>query len=140
MPKLKGLKPMMRRIDERIDVNSDHGPLPGTDLTTDFAVRWTGYLHIATIGTRTLALSSDDGSRLTVDGKVEIRNGGNHGANEEVANLTLTAGDHPIMIEYFQGSVTFSCRLSDKTDGGRVLDGHDLLHHPDPTLDQPAGR
>jgi hypothetical protein len=48
-------------------------------------------------------LTSDDGSRLVVDGKQVVDNDGVHGARERSGYVALAAGLHPIELLFFQG-------------------------------------
>ena len=51
----------------------------------DFSVRWTGKLVPTKTGSHVLAVASDDGSRLYLDGKMVIDNWGDHGWIEFVS-------------------------------------------------------
>jgi alpha-L-fucosidase len=66
-----------------------------------FGLRFKGYLMIPVDNVYTLALTSDDGSRLSVDGKVAIDNDGLHSSTEKIAQLALGAGPHAMQVEYF---------------------------------------
>lgn len=72
--------------------------------TGGFALRYSAYLYIATDGDYTFYTTSDDGSRLLIDGSEIVSNDGSHGAREESGNLCLAAGYHQIEVEYFNGS------------------------------------
>ncbi|MDA9353604.1 PA14 domain-containing protein, partial [Flavobacteriaceae bacterium] len=50
--------------------------------TGSFAVRYTGYISITTNGTYTFFTSSDDGSKLLIDGVEIVNNDGSHAAQE----------------------------------------------------------
>jgi hypothetical protein len=65
-----------------------------------------------------LSLTSDDGSELILDGKQIIDNNGSHGMVNKAANLTLTAGEHPFILRYFN------------YDGGRGLDFKVTARYP----------
>ena len=73
------------------------------DLKENFAIEAEGYLFIEKDDNVVLQLSSDDGSRLTVDGRVLIDNDGPHGMSPKEAEIALRAGFHPVKLEYFQG-------------------------------------
>ena len=47
--------------------------------------------------------SSNDGSKLYVDGKLIVDNDGLHGPVQKSGTVQLTKGLHDIMVEYFQG-------------------------------------
>ena len=76
----------------------------------NYALRFTGLIHIPQSGEYTFYLSSDDGSRLVLDGTELISNDGIHGVVELMANVTLSQGQYPIEVEYFE------------RDGGQYLD------------------
>ena len=69
-----------------------------------FGFVFTGTLKVPTDGEYTFYLDSDDGSRLSIDGKPVIEYDGIHGeGSEHSARLTLKAGRTPIRVDYFQG-------------------------------------
>lgn len=54
-------------------------------------------------GNYTFVLDSDDGSRLTIDGKTILEYDGIHGTgNPKRSRVTLAQGRHPIRVDYFQ--------------------------------------
>lgn len=68
-----------------------------------FAIRYAGAFRIATAGEYAFRLSSDDGSKLVIDGKQVIDNDGQHPPREASGKVQLGAGDHQMVLEYFQG-------------------------------------
>lgn len=78
--------------------------LPGFQRQETYALVFTGYLHVARAGLYTLALSSDDGSVLEVDGRVVVDNDGWHSEQEKSGMVALEAGYHPLVIRFVQGS------------------------------------
>ena len=80
-----------------------------------WAVEFWGKIHIPEDDKYQFALSSDDGSRLFIDGKEIINNDGIHGNMEIQGTTFLTAGKHDIRIEFFEGNygellkLHFSC-------------------------------
>ncbi|MZE79702.1 family 16 glycoside hydrolase [Streptomyces xinghaiensis] len=71
-------------------------------FTDNFSAEVTGYLVIPSDGTYTFRLTSDDGSRLTVDGREVIDHDGLHGAEPKDGSVHLTAGSHPFRVDYFE--------------------------------------
>jgi predicted alpha-1,2-mannosidase len=69
---------------------------------TYYGYRFHGYIEVPKDGIYTFFLISNDGSRLFIDGKELIENDANHGAVEEPANIGLKAGQHKILVKYFQ--------------------------------------
>ncbi|MEV4518375.1 family 16 glycoside hydrolase [Dactylosporangium sp. NPDC049525] len=67
-----------------------------------FQAQVIGNVNIATAGSYIFRLTSDDGSRLVVDGATVINHDGLHGATAMEGTVTLTAGYHAIRIDYFE--------------------------------------
>jgi hypothetical protein len=68
-----------------------------------FAIRYAGAFRIGAAGDYTFRISSDDGSKVLIDGKQVIANDGQHPPQEARGTVNLTAGDHQMVLEYFQG-------------------------------------
>jgi hypothetical protein len=68
-----------------------------------FAIRYAGAFRIAAAGDYTFRISSDDGSKVLIDGKQVIANDGLHPPQEARGTVNLAAGDHQMVLEYFQG-------------------------------------
>jgi len=95
-------KPTLKRVDKTIEFRSTGPTFPGTKLDNHFAIRWTGIIRIPKDGKYTFYLESDDGSRLLIDGKTVVDNGGLHDMQEQFDSVELKAGDHEIRIDYFE--------------------------------------
>jgi len=67
-----------------------------------FAFRFTGYLDVKAAGRHTFHLGSDDGSRLTVDGKVVVDNDGLHSFVRRSGAVDLEPGMHEVVITLFE--------------------------------------
>ena len=68
-----------------------------------FGYVFTGFLKVPADGDYTFVLDSDDGSRLTIDGKTVLEYDGIHGeGNPKTAVVSLRAGRIPIRLDYFQ--------------------------------------
>jgi hypothetical protein len=67
-----------------------------------YAFKFDGEIAIATSGTYTFYLASDDGSQLFIDGKRVVDNGGLHAREEKSGSVTLSKGKHDIRITYFE--------------------------------------
>jgi hypothetical protein len=101
-PNLEGKKPVLKRVDKKIDFRSTGPTFPGTKLDNHFAIRWKGKLKAPKDGDYTFFLESDDGSRLLIDGKMVVDNGGLHDMQTQTGNVDLKAGEHDIQIDYFE--------------------------------------
>jgi PA14 domain len=76
--------------------------VPG-DRVEWFAIRWEGTIHITNGGIYHFKVNSDDGSKLSIDGVLVVMNDGLHTAKIAEGNTTLNAGNHTMVLEYFQG-------------------------------------
>jgi azurin len=75
------------------------------DYKNEFGIRFTGKLDVKTEGEYTFRISSDDGSRLSVDGKVVVDNDGCHPADDgKLGKTVLKPGVHDLQLDYFQGN------------------------------------
>src|SRR5262249_9525875 len=101
-PKLEGKKPTLTRVDKTINFRSTGPTFPGTKLDNHLAIRWTGRIKIPKDAVYTFYLESDDGSRLMIDGKTVVDNGGLHDMQEQESNVELKAGEHDLKIDYFE--------------------------------------
>lgn len=70
--------------------------------TDTFSIRYTGYIQIATAGSYTFYTTSDDGSKLYINGVQVVNNDGDHGSQERSETVTLTKGLHPIMVLFYE--------------------------------------
>lgn len=68
-----------------------------------FALVFEGYLQIDTAGSYQFHTQSDDGSKLYVANQLVVDNDGDHGVIGKTGSLDLTAGLHPVKVEYFNG-------------------------------------
>lgn len=93
----------------RVDASLDHdwqGGSPALGLPRlNWSARWTAWLTPPDTGTYTFSLSSDDGSRLLVDGQPVIDGFLPQPGTTRSGTVALTAG-RPVLlqVEYFQGS------------------------------------
>ncbi len=72
----------------------------GRDEGFGFAYR--GFVEIPRDGTWTFSTVSDDGSRLSIGGKVVVDNDGLHGPEEKGGAIGLRAGRHAIAVTFFE--------------------------------------
>ncbi len=94
---------------------------PGvTKRTTWFAIDYRGAFDVATPGKYNFRLSSDDGSKLWIDGKVAVDDDGVHATGSASNDIDLKAGRHSIEVGYFQGPpVRVSLQLFCTQPGGK---------------------
>src|SRR5262245_44695158 len=67
-------KPILVRVEKNVDYAETDGDFYGTRLSDNFYARWTGLLRVEKEGRIQFWTESDDGSRLTIDGKVVVDN------------------------------------------------------------------
>ncbi len=94
LPDFKSLTPVKSGTATKIDLS----PRVNTD---NMGLVFDGYINIATEGEYTFYTTSDDGSRLWIDGKKVVDNDGTHSSIEKSGFLCLGAGYHKIKVEYF---------------------------------------
>jgi YVTN family beta-propeller protein len=70
----------------------------------NFAFRFKGKLSVAQAGTYTFFTTSDDGSQLFLNNTLVVNNDGVHGALERSGTINLAAGEHDIVVTYFEQS------------------------------------
>jgi mono/diheme cytochrome c family protein len=96
------------------------GKLPTPRLDIGLATRedhfgfvFSGTLIVPQDGQYIFSLDSDDGSRLSLDGKMLIEYDGIHGVGRpQRTSATLKAGRHPFRVDYFQGRFGKGLQLS----------------------------
>jgi PA14 domain len=67
-----------------------------------FAAVWTGFITVGRTDQYRFATTSDDGSRLFVDDRLVVDNGGQHGRASQSGTMPLSRGSHRVRLEYTQ--------------------------------------
>lgn len=116
--KVDGKKPTLVRVDKQVNFDEVQGEFHKSKIASNLFVRWSGVVKVTTPGKYTFATESDDGSRLFINGKQVVDNGGPHAMEKKSGEVELTAGDHAIVIEYFQGGGGAGCKAFWKAPGG----------------------
>ncbi|MGH6654816.1 MAG: glycoside hydrolase family 3 C-terminal domain-containing protein, partial [Actinocrinis sp.] len=95
--------PNFTRVDPQINFNWGEQSPGGTLGGDNWSAKWTGTLTPPTSGSYQFALTSDDGSRLFVNGQQVIGNWADQPPTTKTGSISLTAGQ-PVSIEvdYFQ--------------------------------------
>jgi hypothetical protein len=114
-------KPFFARIDKTVDFESANGEFYKSKLSDNFFVRWSGSIRIDKSGSYTFATTSDDGSRLYIDGKRVVENWGLHGMVRKDGVAELTAGYHQIQITFSEGGGGAGCIASWIPPGGKEV-------------------
>ncbi|HEV8543326.1 MAG TPA: PA14 domain-containing protein, partial [Verrucomicrobiae bacterium] len=94
------------------------------DLSTrkrdnNFGFRFSGSINIPTNGNYTFFTRSDDGSMLYIDGKLVVNNSGDHSPEEKRGNVQLTAGEHGIVVTFYQNGAGFELAVEWRGPGFR---------------------
>ena len=72
-------------------------------LGGDYAIVWEGGFSVPKTENYEFFLGSDDGSRLSIDGELEIGNDGIHPMQVKKQKVKLEKGEHRFRVAYFQG-------------------------------------
>ncbi|MHC4753364.1 MAG: PA14 domain-containing protein, partial [Planctomycetota bacterium] len=68
----------------------------------NFGFRFSGQISITTAGDYTFYTTSDDGSKLYINGTMVVDNDSTHGMEEQSGTIPLTAGNHTITVTMFE--------------------------------------
>ncbi|MGD1892850.1 MAG: right-handed parallel beta-helix repeat-containing protein [Cyclobacteriaceae bacterium] len=69
-----------------------------------FGFRFEGYIRITRQGSYRFYTTSDDGSRLSINGRRIVDNDGRHSARERSGSVSLSPGYHKIVVEFFEST------------------------------------
>ncbi|OLT53316.1 PA14 domain-containing protein [Cellulosimicrobium sp. CUA-896] len=79
-------------------------------------------LAVPTDGEYTFRLTSDDGSRLSIDDQLVVDHDGLHGAEPKEGTTTLTAGTHALFVEFFEAGGGQELHLEWKAPGSSTFE------------------
>lgn len=97
LPNFDALKPVAAGVSSGLDIG--HAKRKG-----QIGFRFEGFIHIPKDGTYTFKLSSDDGSRLFIDGTAVVDADGIHPPGDKEGKSTLKAGVHHVRVDYFDAA------------------------------------
>lgn len=83
----------------------------GSSLTTWYGLNCKAKITVKTSAMYSFKLTSDDGSKLIIDGYTLINNDGHHGATMKSGSILLTAGEHTVNIQYMEGTGPVTLKL-----------------------------
>ncbi len=98
-----------------------------------YGLRFESTLEIAADGEYSFRLASDDGSRLTIDGRVVVDNDGVHGVVEKTGKAKLAAGLHAVVVDFFEAGGGEEVRVEYEGPGVPRRPLHDSLSYGDPS-------
>jgi beta-glucosidase len=115
--------PVVTRNESNVDdVWGGAAPVAGVNAT-NWSVKWTGTLHAPTTGTYQFSLTSDDGSRLSVNGQQVINNWFDQGSTTRTGSVALTAGQSvSIEVDYYNAAGASNATLGWSIPGQSVHD------------------
>ncbi len=94
--------PVLVRTDPAINFFWPEGASPGPGINaTNYSVRWTCYVNVATAGTYTVNVLTDDGINVLVDGNLVIWAWYDQGPTAYSNSGYLNAGVHTVRIQYY---------------------------------------
>ncbi len=116
-------------IPARTGLAESFGVVPAL-RADNFALEFKGFIQIHTQGTYTFYTSSDDGSRLFIDGRIVVDNDGLHGLRENFGSVALTPGYHAIKVHYFDktGSQVLEVRYQGPGLAKQAIPANVLFH------------
>jgi len=113
LPNFNNLTPVSTITINQLDVSDvDYAgsfpkfPAPLKSMLEWYGIVCDGTVSVPKTATYTFYLTSDDGSKLSIDGSLLINNDGLHSTRAYQNNATLAKGSHDIHVEYFQGPRT----------------------------------
>jgi len=115
-----------RLVPARSGTTSKIG-LDSTDRPEYFGIRFDGLIRISQTGVYEFTLGSDDGSRLSIDGKTVVDNDGLHGMIEKNGICALSSGYHSIRVDFFQKTGDKDLTLKCRSDGIAESPINDLM-------------
>lgn len=124
LPDLKQRKPKFTRVEDNIDDVYDTG-LWGKHMKTNPAVadhmaaQWRGRIFIPRDGVYRFWLTSDDGSKLWIDGLPVVDNDGVHALRTRTGKVKLTKGPHLFKVEFFEVEQGKGVEVQWKIPGGK---------------------
>ncbi len=95
-----------------------------------FGLRLKGYVRAPEDGVYNFELSSDDGSRLSIDGRTIVDNDGLHSMTAKTGSAALARGLHAIEIDYFNktGGLGLALKWGLAGQAPKPVDPADLWH------------
>jgi mono/diheme cytochrome c family protein len=96
-----------------------------------FGLRFTAVIEVKKEGNYNFYLSSDDGSRLSIDGQLVIDNDGIHGVQKKEGRFFLKQGRHSVEVLYFEQSGGEEMKLEVKGPGLELTGLESLLAPPE---------
>ena len=116
LPSLSG--PYKVETVPTLSFQTTDGEVAESGLSDKVAAHCTGTINVPQTATYTFYLTSDDGSKLYVDGALRVNNDGIHTMREQSASVSLSAGAHTVQVDYYD--VTGPAGLRLEIQGGSL--------------------
>ncbi len=99
---------------------------------SQFGFRFTGTVTTAVADDYTFYTTSDDGSRLYIDGTLVVDNDGLHAPQQRSGSINLSAGVHDIVVTFFEqgGGETLSVAWSNSNNGQQPIPADGIIGAP----------
>jgi len=107
LPSFESLKADSSWINPEINVDIEQITNMLDGENAPFALTFEGMIEIDNPGRYTFSIQSDDGGNLFINEKKVVDNDGNHGVIENAGSIELSAGMHPIRVEFFNNGGGF---------------------------------
>ena len=117
---IDGQTPNVHKIVKKLDLVDSAGDFAPFD--DQFLTVCSGVLNVPADGEYAFQLTSDDGSRLVLDGTVLLDHDGLHGATSINVTTSLQAGAVPLRVEHFENGGGATVRLEWKRPGGDAFE------------------
>ncbi len=131
--------PTLTRLDPVVNFNWNAGAPDPSISTIYFMVRWHGQVQPLYSGTYTFYTSSDDGTRLWVNGQLVVSQWQAQAQTTKSGTINLTAGQlYDLVLEYFQVTGPDVCQLfwSSPNELMEIIPTSQL--YPSPSLPHPT--
>ena len=116
LPDFSKLKPVKKGVCRGFDLLKIKG-----DRTNNYGIVFEGYIKVPKSGLYEATLSSDDGSKLYIDGEPVVDNDGLHANEAKKDRIVLEKGLHRIRVEFFQLGGDIALSLDLKTPSGKTI-------------------
>ena len=104
-------EPIVQETSKTLHFDWGYGS-PHASINSDgFSARWTRYLDLAA-GTYRFTATSDDGIRVYVDNSLVIDQWHDHPSRTYTADVSLVAGHHLVVVEYYENAGAAVAKLS----------------------------
>jgi len=94
--------PVRQTTVQNLNFQGTHHAFANSGFKADFVARFEGFINIPRSGKWSFELESDDGSRLLIDNAKVVNNDGLHGMVKRSGSKSLSAGQHNLVVDFFQ--------------------------------------